>query len=302
MGRIGNIDLDRFKSYIDSHPRDFSQDDGRRVVDVEGGIVRIDGFFSVVETAKRQGLITATAPVNYLRFSGVNPPELRDRAILICNSTRVYDIDGTDAAALSRAEIEGRDQLREVVKACKHLLPGFENSFLVDTSAYIGVRETRRIQGRSTLTYPDIRDGKRHADSVAVMTSVDYGTAELHGADFGHEGSAADEWARKLSLKLMRFEFPMSCMLPQRVENLIVAGRCASVSHDVDKFSRNMAPTGLAGQAAGVMAAVMANDVNPDWHNPPIQRIQQLLEQQGVLVRLPEGSPHSNIEKHALMA
>lgn len=302
MGRIGNIDLDRFKAYIDSHPDDFSQDDGRRVVDVDGGIVRIDGFFSIVENAKKRGLINAAAPVNYLRFSGVNPPALRDRAILICNSTRVYDIDGTDAADLSRAEIEGRDQLRDVVRACKHLLPGFENSFLVDTSAYIGVRETRRIQGRTTLTYPDIRDGKRHRDSVAVMTSVDYGTAELHGPDFGHEGSAADEWARKLSLKLMRFEFPMSCMLPQNIDNLIVAGRCASVTHDVDKFARNMAPTGLAGQAAGTMAAVMAREATLDWRNPPIQRIQQLLEQQGVPVRLPAGSPHSNIEKQALMA
>jgi hypothetical protein len=302
MGRIGNIDLDRFKGYIDSHPADFSQDDGRRVVDLESGIVRIDGFFAIVEAAKQQGLIDAAAPVNYLRFSGVNPPELRDRAILICNSTRIYDIDGTNGAALSRAEIEGRDQLRAIVKTCKQLLPGFENSFLVDTSAYIGVRETRRIKGRYTLSYPDIRDGKRFSDSVAVMTSVDYGTAELHGPDFGHEGSAADEWARKLTLKLMRFEFPMSCMLPQGIDNLIVAGRCASVSHDVDKFSRNMAPIGLGGQAAGVIAAVMAAETSPDWRNPPVQRIQRLLEQQGVFVRLPAGTPHANIEKHALTA
>jgi hypothetical protein len=302
MGRIGNIDLTRFKSYIDSHPSDFSQDDGRRVVDLDSGIVRIDGFFSVIEAAKRQGLLNPDAPVNYLRFSGVNPPEHRDRAILICNSTRIYNVDGTDGAAVSRAEIEGRDQLREVVRTCRQLLPGFENSFLVDTSAYLGVRETRRIKGRYTLTYPDIRDGRRFDDSVAVMTSVDYGTAELHGPDFGHEGSAADEWARKLSLKLMRFEYPMSCMLPQGIRNLVVAGRCASVTHDVDKFARNMAPIGLAGQAAGVLAAVMASEASPDWRNPPVARVQRLLEEQGVPVRLPEGSAHTNIEKHALPA
>jgi hypothetical protein len=136
---------------------------------------------------------------------------------------------------------------------------------------------------------------------VAVMTSVDYGTAELHGPDFGHEGSAADEWARKLSLKLMRFEYPMSCMLPQDISNLVVTGRCASVTHEVDKFSRNMAPIGLAGQAAGVFAAVMAADGSLDWCNPPVARVQRLLEQQGVTVRLPEGSAHSNIEKHALL-
>jgi len=302
MGRIGNVDLVRFKEYIDTHPGDFSQDDGRRVVDLESGIVRIDGFFQVVEKAKKQGLLDAAAPINYLRFSGVNPPALRDRALLICNSTRVYDIDGTDGAAVSRAEMEGRDQLRQVVRTCRELLPGFENSFLVDTSAYLGVRETRRIEGRYTLTYEDIRDGKRFDDAVGVMTSVDYGTAELHGPDFGHEGSKDDKWARELSLKLMRYEFPLSCMLPRKISNLIVAGRCSSFTHDVDKFQRNMAPTGLAGPAAGVLGAVMAAEPAPDWAHPPVAKVQALLLQQGVPVRLPEGAPHANIDKHALPA
>lgn len=302
MGRIGNIDLVRFKSYIDSHPGDFSQDDGRRVVDLDAGIVRIDGFFSIVEAAKKRGLLDAATPVHYLRFSGVNPPELRDRAILICNSTRVYNVDGTDGAAITQAEVEGRDQLRELVRTCRELLPGFEKSFLVDTSAYLGVRETRRIEGRHTLTYADIRDGRRFADSVGVMTSVDYGTAELHGPDFGHEGSADDKWARELSLKLMRYEFPLSCMIPQRISNLLVTGRCASFTHDVDKFQRNMAPTGMAGQAAGVLAAVMAHEAAADWSNPPVEKVQEILERQGVPVRLPKGAAHANIEKHALPA
>lgn len=302
MGRIGNVDLRRFKHYIDTHPQDFSQDDGRRVVDLESGIVRIDGFFSIVDQAKKQGLLQAAAPVNYLRFSGVNPPELTDRAILICNSTRVYNIDGTDGSDVSRAEMEGRDQLRQVVRTCRELLPGFENSFLVDTSAYLGVRETRRIQGRYTLTYEDIRDGKRFDDAVGVMTSVDYGTAELHGPDFGHEGSKDDKWAREMSLKLMRYEFPLSCMLPKDLSNLIVTGRCASFTHDVDKFQRNMAPTGLAGQAAGVFGAVMAQDAAADWSRPPVAKVQGILQAQGVPVRLPAGAAHSNIEKHALPA
>jgi len=300
MARIGNIDLVRFKRYIDDHPQDFSQDDGRRVVDLDTGIVRIDGFFSIVERAKELGLLNPAFPLNYLRFSGVNPPELLDRGILIFNSTRVYDIDGTDASAITRAEMEGRCQLRELVRSCRQLLPGFEKSFLVDTSAYLGVRETRRIEGRYTLTYEDIRDGKRFDDAVAVMTSVDYGTAELHGPDFGHEGSSADTWARELSLKLMRYEFPLACLLPKGISNLIVAGRCASFTHDVDKFQRNMAPTGLAGQAAGVLAAVMAAESRPDWNHPPVGRVQQILARQGVPVRLPEGAPHANIDKRAL--
>jgi hypothetical protein len=297
MGRIGNIDLNRFKDYIDSHPDDFSQDDGRRVVDLEQGVVRIDGFFSLIERAKALGLLAKDTPVNYLRFSGVNPKEHTDRAILICNSTRVYNVDATNGAQITRAEIEGRNQLRALVKICRDFLPGFEHSFLVDTSAYLGVRETRRIKGRYTLKYEDLQQGRRFDDSVAVMTSVDYGTAEIHGPDKGHEGSATDEWARKMALALMRFEFPLSCMIPDSLSNLIVAGRCASMTHDVDKFARNMAPIGLAGQAAGVLAGVMSTTPGADWKKLPVQQVRELLEAQGVPTRIPVGESHSSIAK-----
>lgn len=302
MGRIGNIDLHRFKDYIDAHPEDFARDDGRRVVDLARGIIRVDGFFSVVEQAKREGLMDPESPVNYLRFSGVNAPAQADRAMLICNSTRIYGIDGTNAADITRAEIEGRIQLRDVLNTCRALLPGFEHSFLVDTSAYLGIRETRRIIGRYTLSYADIAEGRRFTDSVAVMTSVDYGTAEVHGPDHGHEGSASDEWARKLTLKLMRFEFPLTCMLPRDFSNLVVAGRCASVSHEVDKFSRNMAPTGLMGQAAGAFAATMAMEPGADWLEPPLAAVRARLAQEGVEVSLPPGAPHRAIDKDSALS
>jgi hypothetical protein len=298
MGRIGNIDLLRFKDYIDTHPEDFSKDDGRRVVDLDQGVVRIDGFFSTIEKAKQMGLMDASAPVNYLRFSGVNAKENADRAILICNSTRIYNIDGTNAADVTRAEIDGRKQLRDIVRVCRTLLPGFERSFLVDTSAYLGVRETRRIRGRYTLTYEDLANGKRFDDSIAVMTSVDYGNAEIHGPDFGHEGSATDEWARKLSLKLMRFEFPLSCMVTEKIQNLVVAGRCASMTHEVDKFARNMAPTALQGQAAGTFAALVAGH---DWNLLPVQTVRARLERDGVPVSLSASEAHNQIEKRSAL-
>jgi hypothetical protein len=301
MGRIGNIDLHPFKRYVEEHPDDFSQDDGRHVVDLEQGIVRIDGFFSIVEKAKAAGFIEQSAPVNYLRFSGVNGAALVDRAVLICNSTRIYDIDGTNAADITQAEIEGRKQLRGIVKACKALLPGFENSFLVDTSAFLGIRETRRIIGRYTLTYSDLASGTRFDDSIAVMTSVDYGSAEVHGPDHGHEGSVNDEWARKMSLNLMRFEFPLRSMVTG-LKNLVITGRCASMTHDVDKFARNMAPTGLQGQAAGVFAAVAAAMPDLDWERLPVETVRAVLQRDGVCVSIPAGEAHAQIEKRVLAA
>ena len=69
MGRIGNIDLRRFKDYIDSHPEDFSQDDGRRVVDLDqGACPHLTAFSQPLKKQSKWNLIDASAPINYLRF------------------------------------------------------------------------------------------------------------------------------------------------------------------------------------------------------------------------------------------
>jgi hypothetical protein len=91
------------------------------------------------------------------------------------------------------------------------------------------------------------------------MTSRDYGTVEIHAPEFGHEGSVDDPWARQMVLNnFIEFEFPLRSMLVDKFRNLIVAGRCASVTHNADKFVRNMGPIGQMGQAAGTFAALQA--------------------------------------------
>ncbi len=71
----------------------------------------------------------------------------------------------------------------------------------------------------------------------------------------------------------------------------------ASVTHDVDKFARNMAPTGLMGQAAGVFAAIMAREAGDDWNRLPLAAVRARLEQDGLAVSLSPGAPHRSIEK-----
>ncbi|MCF8565601.1 FAD-dependent oxidoreductase [Alicyclobacillus tolerans] len=286
MGRIGNVNLYRLKEWVDQHPEDVAQDPGRRVLDTESGIVRIDGFFSVVEEAKRRGILPPSVPINYLRFSGIMQPQHMEHAILINNSSRLYNVDGTNARDITQAEIEGRRQLRDITKVCQSLIPGFEDSFMIDTSSMLGVRETRRIKGLYTLGYDDIANHRSFDDSVAVMTSVDYGNAEIHGPEKGHEGSAQDVWARKMVLNLTKFEFPMRCLIPQGLSQLLVAGRCASVTHDADKFTRNMGPVSLMGQAAGTMAGMMAVKNETDWRNISVAELRQRLLDDGVPVSL----------------
>lgn len=281
MGRLANVDLVRLSDYVQSNPDDFGKDNSRKVIDVSRGIVRIDGFYSVVEKGKRDGVIEASSPVNYLRFSGIVQGEPR-HTDLICNSTRIYGVDGTDARALTRAEIEGRRQLNGIVEAIKRHLPGFEKSYLIETSNQIGVRETRRVQGLYTLTDRDILDGTAFEDSVAAMPSRNYGTAEVHGPDAG-EGAKGDRWAREMSIDTIFFEFPYRCLIPKDLRNVLVAGRCVSVSHAADRFVRNQVPAALSGQAAGIAAALCVKN-GVSCRNAPIDEIQRRLRQTGVFV------------------
>lgn len=283
MGLISNVDLKKVKAWIDSNPEDFGKDPGRRVFDLneKEGLIRIDGFFSIIEKAKKIGLLEQSSPMNYLRFSAIVHPKHYEHADLVINCTRVYDVDGTNGFDVTRGEIEGRRQLRDAVKICQNLLLGFEESYLIQSSSYLGIRETRRIKGNYTLVYDDVANKRHFSDSIAVITSTNYGTAEVHSPDRGHEGSAGDVWAREMVLELTKFEFPVRCMLPEGYSNLIVAGRCASVTHEVDTYTRNMGPIGVVGQAAGTLAAVMSKKENPDWNNIPIKEVQDLLIGQG---------------------
>jgi len=85
-------------------------------------------------------------------------------------------------------------------------------------------------------------------------------------------------------------------MVTDKIQNLVVAGRCASMTHDVDKFARNMAPTGLQGQAAGTFAALAAGC---DWNRLPVETVRARLERDGVPVSLSAGEAHTKIEKRS---
>jgi hypothetical protein len=87
--------------------------------------------------------------------------------------------------------------------------------------------------------------------------------------------------------------------LTPRLRNLVVAGRWASMTHDVDKFARNMAPIGLQGQAAGTFAAIAADR---DWNQLPIETVRTALQRSGVPVSLGKDEPHHNIEKRVTAA
>jgi hypothetical protein len=252
--RIGGVDVPRLVEYVKTHPDDFSPDPLQCMLDVEGQMVRIFGGFKLVEQAKARGELWPDC--YYFRVECVLP----NRGMVTVNATRVYGVDGTKAEDLSRAENETRHQMLQLAAFAKKYLPGFERSWIVDSASTIGVRETRRIRGEYLMTEEDIIAGRQYPDVVAVDANQQNPRQQGGHPPDGKEGGPQDVEARELVARMFVYEIPYRCLVPQGVEGLLVAGRCLSVDHHADVYTRNQGSCMATGEAAGVAAAVSVRD------------------------------------------
>ncbi len=152
----------------------------------------------------------------------------------------VSDSNGADADELTKAEIKTRLKVFEHFKNTQQSrAPLLDNSFIVETAPMIGVRQTRFIEGLYKTTAEDAIEGRKFDDSVAMSACpiINYYGYRRY---LEHEG----------------YEIPYRSLLPQRVEGLIVAGRCISSDQQSYESWRAMAPTMSIGEAAGTAAAI----------------------------------------------
>jgi glycine/D-amino acid oxidase-like deaminating enzyme len=175
------------------------------------------------------------------------------------NLTRVAEIDGTDPVALTKAEIQGRRQAHEYARFLREQVPGFERAQLAWVSDPIGVRETRRVYGHYRLTRDDCLAARKFEDAIGAC-----------GAPIeDHHPGADTAWVYLPDG--MTYDIPFRTLLPQKVEGLLVAGRCFSATHDAHASCRSMAQTMTMGQAAGTAAALaVQHDTQPHALHVPL--------------------------------
>lgn len=179
-------------------------------------------------------------------------------------------INGADADDLSYAEIHGRRQAQEYFRFLRDKVPGFENAYLLETAPQIGIRETRRIQGTYQLDGEDVLGCRDFADSIGANGWP----LELHAA-----GDV--QWAFIGGRGY--HQIPFSTCIPQGVENLLVAGRCASTTQSGQASLRVSGPCFAMGQAAGTASALaLAQGVTPAAL--PIQDLQRRLVRDGAFL------------------
>jgi len=170
------------------------------------------------------------------------------------NLDMVTEIDATDRFQLTKAEIEGRKRVWEMLSFVRRHVPGWKNAYLIQTGSYIGVRETRRIIGEYVLTKADVLAGRKFADGICRAAH----TIDLHDPANAEESTFdLEKYVRTHSCpKGDWYEIPYRCLIPKGVEGLLAAGRCISSDREANGSLRMSGTCMNLGQAAGTAAAM----------------------------------------------
>jgi hypothetical protein len=202
------------------------------------------------------------------------------KGMMATNMTRVQSFESsdgrfrnaTDPDLLTDAEIEGRRQALEYLRFLKSEIPGYAEAELIAFGTQIGIRETRRVRGEYRLTREDVLNARQFDDQIGLC-----------GAPIEDHHSGSDtEWQYLPDGQCVGI--PFRTLIPQKVDNLLVAGRCFSATHDAHASVRSMAQCMAMGQAAGTAAALSSAN-----HRAPreldIRQLEQLLQKAGAVLR-----------------
>jgi hypothetical protein len=217
-----------------------------------------------------------TEPFNKAKAAGEIPEEVNIESywtnytnageISSFNGIHLENIDPTDVWDLTKAEIEGRKRVLMAVDALKKYTPGFKKARLRTIGASLGTRESRKIIGEYELTEYDIKNQARFEDSIGICPEfIDgYGIAIMPTTG-------------------RYFQVPYGIVLPQKVDNLLVAGRCVAGDRISHAATRQMCCCIVTGQGAGVAAAISVKD-NVSCREVNITKVQEVLKNQGVRI------------------
>jgi len=237
MFRLSHVDLNELAAYVRARPEQM-RTSLKTAERTAPALTAVAGLYELWERARREGVVDVPREVVSF-FVSPYPDEVT------VNMTRVTNIDPLDPDDLTRAEIEARLQVMQLFDFFRARVPGFKNARLAATGAQVGIRESRRIVGRYTLTAQDVLEARQFDDAIA---------RSAYPIDI-HNPSGTGTTTRRLAPG-ESYEIPYRCLVPVDREQLLVAGRCISTTHEALASTR-LTPTVMTlGQAAGTAAAL----------------------------------------------
>jgi hypothetical protein len=266
--RVAGVDIPNLKAWMKSNRQLLKDSPTDEEIDAQSALAFL-GLNEIIKEAMEKGEYPKDAAPRILMY------ELPQEGQFAVNCTRLQGIDGTNVWDLTHAEQETRQQAWAVTAFMKKHIGGFEKAYVLDTGVQVGVRETRHIIGDYTMTEEDVLSSRAFDDGIACGTfAIDIHPPEGEQQVFTGSGKAV-------------YEIPYRSLIPQKVDNVLVAGRCISATHNAFGSVRVMATAMGIGQGAGTAAAlaiqreIRTRDVN-------VQELRQLLLEQGQYLMMDE--------------
>jgi len=214
---------------------------------------------------KAKGLIKNPRE-DILTFSNYN------NGVIHFNTTRIVKMNPTDPFQVTKAEIEAREQVFEMLDFLKNNIEGFENARIQSTALQIGIRESRKIVGEHILNIDELKSLARFDDAIAVA-NYDIDIHNPEGAGTSHYYFGKGEW----------YEIPYRSLIPKGKDNLLIAGRCISSTHEAQASYRIMPYCAQLGQAAGAaMSLAVKNGASP--RDIDVKKLQEILKSEGFYI------------------
>ena len=264
MFHLAGVDKRAFLEGVRADPQTYGDWRGNGEWDIETSGKEDDLYSPFLLTPFAKAIEAGLIPPDLSTLAGTWGAVHDSGELTYMNVVHLAGIDGTDPDDLTRGEIEGRRAAMHAIEALRAFTPGCEGARLRNFGMTLGVRDTRKIDAVYDMTEDDVRHEGRFDDSIGIFPEFIDGYGILVLPTTGRY-----------------FQLPYRNVLPQRVRNLLVAGRSSGGDRVSHAATRNMGCCAVLGQGAGVAAAVSLHHDHPLDH-VDIAAVQRELERQGV--------------------
>jgi hypothetical protein len=239
MFSMSGVNKARFIEAVKADPQRYRDWAGNFEWDIETDGKEDDMFSPFLRKPFRQAVESGVVPPNLITMAGTWGTVTEQGDLTYLNLIHMGELDGTDPDDLTRGEIEGRRQAIHAIEALRRFMPGCEDAKLRNFGMTLGIRDTRKIEALYDLTADDVRGQARFDDSIGIFPEFIDGYGVLVLPTTGRY-----------------FQVPYRSLVPQRVGNLIVAGRSIGGDRISHAAVRSMMCCAVTGQGAGAAAAV----------------------------------------------
>ncbi|MEO6923045.1 MAG: FAD-dependent oxidoreductase, partial [Bryocella sp.] len=268
---LAGVDTEKLRYAIAEHPKTYLTDFIPADYFGQNNQFIVVGLKEVIKEAQAAGFHIPTERT--IIITGLRPGEAW------INMTRMKGVDGTDVHSMTAGEIEGRQQIPDIQRYLREYVPGFENCYFTKAAPFLGIRETRRILGHYVMDRNDVLSCRHFDDGIAVASYP----IDIHRPT---DNGCTLEWCGDC------YDIPYRSLVPLEVDNLLVAGRCISTTHEAMAAIRVMATCMAMGEAAGRAAAMCsAQGIRPE--DLDVQALRNELRARGAYLREPIGTGRS---------